>query len=110
MTEYPDMITRLPEIDLDIPGVRGRLLQAGDRQVVFFELEPVGAIPPHSHGAQWGMVIEGEIELTIGAETKIYRKGDSYFIPEGVEHSARIIVASRVIDMFDEPRRYSPKM
>jgi len=43
--------------------------------MVFFDIEPVGEVPPHSHCAQWGLVIAGEIKLTIADETNIYKKG-----------------------------------
>lgn len=35
---YPPMIAALPEVDLPLAGVVGKLLQAGDKQVVFFEI------------------------------------------------------------------------
>ncbi|MFH1091367.1 MAG: cupin domain-containing protein [Pseudomonadota bacterium] len=107
---WPEMIESLPDIDLDAPGVRGKLLQAGDKQLVFFEIEPIGVIPPHSHSAQWGIVVEGEIEMTIGGETRTCRKGDSYFIPACVEHSARVRTKVKAIDIFDEPSRYRPRV
>ncbi len=108
-TVYPDMIRNLPEIDIPFEGVRGWLLQAGDRQMVFFDIQPVGVVPPHSHCAQWGMMLEGEMELTIGGETKIYSKGDQYYIPEGVEHGASFKSRVNVIDLFDAPDRYNIK-
>jgi quercetin dioxygenase-like cupin family protein len=108
-TPYPDMIRGLPEIDIPIAGVRGWLLQGGATQIVFFDIEPVGAIPPHSHKAQWGVVLEGEMELTIDGETATRRKGDWYFIPAGVVHSATITKRIQVIDIFDEPARYQTK-
>ena len=106
---FPDMIENLPDIDININGVRGRLLQASDKQIVFFDLDPVGRIPPHSHGAQWGIIVSGEIELRIGASTRVLRKGDSYFIPAGVEHEVRILMPSQAIDIFDDPNRYQAK-
>ena len=111
MTEvnYPEMIEKLPEINISIPGVVGRLMQAGNKQLVFFDIDPTGVVPPHSHGAQWGIVVDGEIELTIGGEAKIYTKGDSYYIPAGVVHSGRVIKQLKAIDIFDEPARYQPK-
>jgi len=108
-TVYPDLIRNLPEIDIPVEGVRGWLLQGGKQQVVFFDIEPVGTIPPHSHCAQWGIMIAGEMSLTIDEETKIYRKGDSYFIPEGVVHSANFLSRVNVIDLFDAPDRYQVK-
>jgi quercetin dioxygenase-like cupin family protein len=106
---YPEMIESLPDIDLNLKGVRGKLLQAGHQQVVFFELTPEAEIPPHSHGAQWGIVVEGEIELTIGGVARVFKPGDSYTIPAGVIHSARMLTPVKAIDFFNEPARYRPK-
>lgn len=106
---YPEMIRNLPEIDIPIPGVRGWLLQGERHQAVFFEIEAGIQIPPHSHCAQWGLMVEGEISLTIGEETKVYGKGDRYFIPAGAVHSATFPSKVNVIDVFDDPARYRPK-
>lgn len=107
--KYPDIIETLPDIDIPVEGVRGKLLQAKDRQLVFFEIEPVGAIAPHSHGAQWGVLLEGEMDLTIGDQTRTYRKGDSYFIPAGVVHGATFRTRCRIIDLFADHDRYQAK-
>ncbi|MBW2263547.1 MAG: cupin domain-containing protein [Deltaproteobacteria bacterium] len=107
--DYPEWIQGLPEIDIPLEGVRGWLLQAGDRQAVFFDIEPIGEIPLHTHGAQFGVMLDGEMSLTISGETRRYKKGDSYSIPAGAEHGAVFHTRVRVIDFFDEPARYSPK-
>jgi len=106
---FPEMITGFPEADIAIAGVRGWISQAAEHQVVFFDIDPVGDIPPHSHAAQWGIVVEGEMDLTIGGETRRYRPGDSYYIPAGVVHSARFLSRVRAIDVFAEPKRYKTK-
>jgi len=106
---YPEMIESLPDVDVPVEGVRGKLVQSSDRQVVFFEIEPIGAIGLHSHGAQWGIVVEGEMDLTIGDETRTYRAGDSYYIPAGVEHGATFKTHFKAIDVFEEPDRYAAR-
>ena len=105
---YPDVIEALPDADIPLEGVRGKLLQAEGHQVVFFDIQPIGAIPAHSHGAQWGVMLDGEMELTIGGVTRTVRTGDNYYIPAGVEHSAVFKTRSRVMDLFAEPDRYKP--
>ena len=106
---YPDSITSLPRADIPFDGVTGWLSQGADRQVVFFDIEPIGVVPPHSHGEQWGIVVEGEMELTINGETATYGPGDSYHIPAGVVHGATFRTRARVIDVFADPDRYRAK-
>jgi quercetin dioxygenase-like cupin family protein len=106
---FPKEILELPEADVTFPGVRGRLFQGPDQQLVFFEIDAVGEVEPHSHGAQWGVVLHGAMDLTIGSETRHYGRGDAYYIPAGVVHSARFDTKTRVIDFFAEPHRYGIK-
>jgi len=106
---FPDLIKSLPTANIPFEGVRGWISQSDDHQIVFMELEAIGKVAEHKHGAQWGMVVEGEMDLTIGGETKTYNKGDSYFIPEGVLHSAVFKMKTWVIDYFADKNRYLSK-
>lgn len=103
---YPESIKKLPKAKLNLLGVTGWVAQGVNFQIVFFEIEPIGEIPPHSHAEQFGTVFEGEMLLTIGEETKLYTKGDSYHIPAGVVHSAVFKTLVRAMDFFDDPSRY----
>lgn len=109
--EFPEMITRLPEADLPFPStaVKTSVLQSDHGQLVFFQIFDDVDIPAHSHKAQWGTVLEGEVELTIGGETRSYGPGSSYYIPAGVVHSARAPAGAKVIDFFEEHDRYKLK-
>ena len=107
---FPDIITTLPEADIHFDGVKGWISQNIDHQVVFMEIEAIGKVAVHSHCAQWGIVVKGEMDLTIGGDTKTYAKGDSYLIPDGVEHSAVFKTKTWVIDFFADNKRYLPKV
>ena len=106
---YPQMITELPEVEIPFNGVKGWLLQGIDKQVVFFDIETIASIPEHSHGEQWGVVVDGEAELVVGGVKKILRRGDTYHIPPGVPHSVTFRTRLKAIDFFAEPNRYKPK-
>ena len=107
---FPNVITDLPEADVPIKGVRAWILQGEKHQLVFFEMEPSAQVPEHSHDyPQWGMVIEGKMELTIDGKTRIIEKGDEYVIPAKARHDVRFLSKCRVMDFFSEKTRYRTK-
>ncbi|UCE58458.1 MAG: cupin domain-containing protein [Phycisphaerales bacterium] len=108
-SSYPEFIKGLPEADIPFDGVRGWLSQGESQQVVFFEIDPIGEVSTHTHGDQWGIVVKGEMELTIGEKTRKYGPGDSYYIPAGKPHSAKFLSFVRVIDVFGDVDRYGRK-
>lgn len=103
---YPDFIKNLPRVKHSMEGVEGWLAQGKDFQIVFFEIEPTAKVPAHSHSAQFGVVMEGEMTLTIGGDARLYRKGDTYTIPDGVVHHAEFNSFVLAMDFFAEPDRY----
>ena len=106
---YPEMIEHLPDADIPFKGVQGKLFQGEKHQIVFFEIEPIGEIAEHTHGAQWGVVFSGDMDLTIGGKTNTYKDGDRYFIPAGIPHSANFKKKTFVMDYFEDKDRYSAK-
>jgi len=106
---FPDMIEGLPEADIPFPGVRGWISQGKDHQIGFFDIEPTAKIPEHSHKAQWGIVVRGQMRLTIGGSTNTYTEGGSYYIPNGVVHSAVFKSRTLVLDFFTDRHRYRTK-
>lgn len=107
--DYPPIITRLPQADVPFPGIDAYMLRSPDGLLVFFHFTQETIVATHSHGAQWGTVLEGEIELTIGGETRVYRPGEGYVIAAGQPHGARIPAGTKVMDFFEEPDRYKPR-
>ena len=49
------------------------------------------------------------MHLTVDGEAGTYGPGDTYDIPAGAEHSARLEAGTSVIDVFQEPDRYNPR-
>ena len=104
--EYPDFIRSLPRASIPFQDVQAWLGQGTDFQIVFFEIPAGAEIPPHSHGAQFGVVLTGEMSLMIDGRTHRYTRGDTYYIPEGVVHSGKFHTFVRVIDIFADSDRY----
>ncbi len=109
MDSFPDIFDKLPLADVPIPGVTVRLLRGPTASAIFWQAAQETAVPEHRHGGQWGVVLAGEIRLTVGPETRTCRRGDEYYIPAGVPHSATLEKGTRVIDFFDDPDRYRAK-
>ena len=106
---FPTPILKLPLADIPLPGLTAYLSQAENHQILFMQFEKDAELPEHSHEGQFGIVLEGEIELTIDGITKSYTKGDRYFIPSGTKHSAKIHAGYSDITFFDEKDRYKAK-
>jgi quercetin dioxygenase-like cupin family protein len=87
---FPSIITNHPTADIPFDGVKSHLIQAGEQQFIFMVFEEDVVVPEHSHEAQWAVVLEGEIEMTIGGVKNVFKKGDTYFVEKGVKHSAKI--------------------
>ena len=108
-TIFPDIITNLPEADIPIEGLTSYLFQGYNQQINFMSFDRDIEVPEHSHEAQWGVILSGEIELTINNEKQILKKGDTYFIPKDVVHSARIKGGYKDLTLFDQKDRYNQK-
>lgn len=76
---------------------------------MFYEIDQEVCIPEHAHGAQWGVVLQGSMELTIDGESHTYVRGDSYYVPDGAPHIAVIHAGYKGIDVFADPERYLPE-
>jgi len=101
---------RLPEAEIQVDGAKAWILQGNANQLVFFEFDSGTQVPKHSHSYdQWGIVIEGEMELVIDGKPRICPKGAEYVIPSGAEHFAKFLHKTRVMDFFSEKNRYKLK-
>ncbi|MEE9428276.1 MAG: cupin domain-containing protein [Paracoccaceae bacterium] len=109
--QFPDFIKSFPDLDVPFPDdvVQCHAIQSNRGLVVFFDFIQDMNLPAHSHGAQWGTVLAGEVVFTIGDNTRTYGPGESYSIPAGVVHSAIIPAGTKVIDVFEEADRYPLK-
>jgi quercetin dioxygenase-like cupin family protein len=109
--ELPEIITRLPEAELPLPSgtAKTNVLQSAQGQLVFFQVLKDSGLPAHSHKAEWGTVLEGQVDLTIAGETRTHRPGGSYYVPAGVVHSVKALAGTTFIVFFEEPDRYQLK-
>ena len=106
---FPEPIRNLPEADVPLKGVVAYLSQSESHQIIFMEFSEDIEVPEHSHESQWGIVLEGRIDLTVEGVKRTYLRGDRYFIPKGTKHSAKIHAGYADITFFDQKDRYRTK-
>ena len=106
---FPEAIKNLPEANIPLEGITAHLSQADTHQILFMQFDKDADLPEHHHEAQFGIVLEGKIELTIDGERQTYTKGDRYYIPKGVRHSGKIYAGYADITFFNESSRYTRK-
>ena len=106
---FPEPVLNLPEADIPIKGVRAYLSQAENHQIIFMEFSEDADLPEHEHESQWGIVLEGRIDLVINGVKHSYRKGDRYFISKGVKHSGKIFAGYADMTYFNQKDRYKMK-
>ncbi len=109
MKPFPAWIGDLPEVDTPFEGLEGRLLSGPHGQTVFFLATRDLDVTPHSHGAQYGVVVNGRVELRVGGENRVLGPGDAYEIAAGEEHAARVEAGTALVEVFQEPDRYRAK-
>lgn len=106
---FPEPIRNLPEADIPLNGLKAYLSQSDNHQILFMEFDEDVEIPEHSHESQWGVVLEGRVDLTIEGVERTYTKGDRIFIPKGAKHSGKIYAGYSDISFFNEQDRYKRK-
>ena len=89
-----------------LPGLVRRTLAWGEKMMMCEFTADAGVIVPmHSHPhEQVGYVQSGRVQFTVAGETWIAEAGDSYAIPGGVEHEARILEPTVLLELFSPPR------
>ena len=106
---FPEPIRNFPEVDMPFSNYEAYLSQGDNHQIIFMQFNEDIELPEHSHEAQWGIVLEGKIELTINGKLGVYVKGDRYFIDKGIKHSGRIFAGYADMTFFNQKDRYGTK-
>lgn len=71
------------------PGVKIHTAAGQQMMLSLVEFEPFAVVQLHSHPhEQMGLLLEGELTFTIGAEVHVVRPGQMWRIPGGVPHKA----------------------
>ncbi len=95
---YPEKIKQLPLYDGRFDAYK---LEAKDCEVLFASYPAGTEIPPHTHDTEnHGVIIKGELILTINGKTQRVGVGQWYNVPVNIEHSARFEVETDEIEFW----------
>jgi quercetin dioxygenase-like cupin family protein len=106
---FPAPILALPEADVPVKGVKAYLSQGDSHQIIYMHFSEDVDLPEHAHAAQWGIIIDGKVDLDIGGVMRTYGKGQNYYVPPGVKHHGHIYAGLAVVEYFDQADRYKKK-
>ncbi len=89
-----------------IDGVTMRPLAWEDKTILCeFKLEKGYKIPSHQHPyEQTGYLLSGKLNFRIDKTWNLAERGDSWSIPENVEHEVEILEDSVVLELFSPIR------
>ncbi|HPR42669.1 MAG TPA: cupin domain-containing protein [Candidatus Methanofastidiosa archaeon] len=89
-----------------LKGISMELLCHGDKALMArFLLRGGHELPMHSHPyEQVGYMVSGHMVLVIDGTDHDVLEGDSWCIPQDVEHGAHILEDSLVVEVFSPPR------
>lgn len=93
------------------PGVTQRLVQGDHVSVVIAELQPKTVVDTHKHEEErTGVVTRGSLVMVIAGEQRILNAGDTFRVPAGAAHGARVFeVPAQVIEVWAPPRETRPR-
>lgn len=95
-----------------LPGFVMQAIVGGQMMANWVRIEPNMEMPRHQHPQeQFGVMLEGALELTIEETKRVLRPGMAYTIPGGVPHHARTFdEGCLVLDVFSPPREDYARM
>jgi quercetin dioxygenase-like cupin family protein len=81
-----------------LPGWHGRYWRSAEMSFAHYDVDAGSSIHEHHHPHEevW-VVIEGELEVTIGGETRKAGPGCVAVVPPDVHHSVRALTAARAV-------------
>ncbi len=88
------------------PGAKARTPFGENVMLSYLELDEGSTIPTHAHPhEQAGMLLQGNLELTIGDETRLCKPGEMYIIPPDTPHTAKPVGGpATLLDVFSPVR------
>jgi quercetin dioxygenase-like cupin family protein len=105
---FPPFIEACPAPDSPV-AMTAHIVPSEHLLTMFYEIDDDVLVPEHRHGAQWGVVLAGSMDLTVDGTTRTYSRGDTYYVPADAPHIATIRAGYRGVDVFADAHRYEPR-
>jgi len=92
---------KLLKLDEFRPGIMSKVETGKNLTMAVMEIAPNKEGNAHDHPFdQCGIVIEGEIEMSVGEEKKLLKLMETYFIPAGLKHNWKTTTSSaKILDI-----------
>ncbi|MDW3196032.1 MAG: cupin domain-containing protein [Cytophagales bacterium] len=88
-----------------LPGFAGKFVHTATMTIAHWEIKEGSILPLHDHvHEQVVNMIEGELEMTIGGETRVMTAGQTFAITSSVPHEGKALTDCKVIDVFTPAR------
>jgi quercetin dioxygenase-like cupin family protein len=89
-----------------VPGFKVRFVHTPNMTFAYWTIKAGASLPEHSHPHEQVLatMMEGEFELTVGGEAKIFKPGDVAVIPPNAPHSGKAVTDCRILDVFHPVR------
>lgn len=104
---FPEAIMQLAQPAIALPeSVTVRLSKASSHVVYYLTASEDLEYPPHAHAAQFGVVLEGRIDITTESGTRTYQKGDRYTLQAGMRHGVKLYAGFAEISYLEDPEYF----
>ncbi|MGH2451411.1 MAG: cupin domain-containing protein [Candidatus Limnocylindria bacterium] len=87
-------------------GITQRFIHADHATIAVTDLAPRTVVETHKHDVeQSGVVTKGSLVMVIAGDQRILGPGDTYRVPPGTSHGARVFEEqTQVVDIWAPPR------
>ncbi len=103
---FPEFLDKLARFEFPEEDGWARSLSDGGQMLLFTEPNG-GSSDDLSEGAEWGLILEGQCDITVDGVTTSYRAGESYLIPGGVPNHKVNHAGLIAIDVFEKPDQFT---
>ncbi len=92
---------KILKLDEFRPGILSKVESGKNLTMALMEIAPNKEGTAHDHPFdQCGIVIEGEIEMSLDKEKKLLKPMETYFIPAGIKHNWKTMsLSAKILDI-----------